>query len=185
MVARLLTDILCSKHQSRQPLLPNNNNHNNRNNRNRNNHSNSNSRPAMVPLDRLPNLPNPLRKSVLNLRSLKSTYLSNSECRLRCRRRRVCHHSRCFRSRRRKRKRVRTRSRLLPNRKCKYMPNCKLKCRFKCKHKVRLRPRSVVYPLVRISRHHTIPGLRRLRQASVSHSKVLPLGLLSLLRTLV
>jgi hypothetical protein len=184
----LFADILSSKHQSRRPLLLNSSNHNrnNRNNRNRNNHSNSNSnsnsKPPMVLLDRLPNPPNPLRKSALNLRSLKSTYLSNSECRLQCRRR-VCHHSRYFKSR--QPKRVRTRSRLLPNRRRKYMPNCKLKCRFKCKHKVPLKPRSIVYPLVHICRHHTIPGLRRPPQALVSHSKLLPLGLLSLLRTLV
>ena len=118
---RLLTDILCSKHQSRQPLLPNNHNRNNHSNRNRN------SKPAMVLLDQLPNRPNPLHKSVLNLRSLKLTSLSNSECRLRCRRRRprACHHSKCFRSRQRERKRVRMRSRLLPSRR--RMPNCKLK----------------------------------------------------------
>ena len=187
---RLLTDNLCSNHQSRQPLLPNNpsnhnHNHNHNNPSNSNRHSSNHSRQAMVLLDQLPKLPNPPPKSALNLQSLKSTSPSNSECRHQCRRRRrACHHNRYSRFRRHKRKRVPTQSR---SRRRKYMPNyrLRLRLRFKRKHKVRLRLRSVVYLLVRTSRHHIIPGQRRLRQVSVSHSKLLPLGLLSLLRMLV
>ena len=138
----------------------------------------------MALLDQLPNLPNPLHKSVLNLRSLKSISLNNSECPLRClRQRRACHHSRCFRFR--QRKCVRMPSLLLLSRRCKYMPNCKLRHRFKHKHKVHLRLFSAVYLLVRTSRHRIIPGQRRLRPVLVSHSKPLPLGLLSRLPTLV
>lgn len=184
---RLLTDIMCSKHQSRQLPLPNNNNSNNNNNRNssnrsHNNRNHSNSRQVTGLLDQLHNLPNLFHKSVPNPRSLKSTSPSNNEYRLRwlLLLPRAYRRSRCFRSR--PRKRARMLSRLSPSRRRKYMLNCKL--RHRLKRKVRRRPPSVVYLLVRTSRHHTIPGQRRPRPASVPYNKLLLLGLLLLLRTL-
>ena len=86
----VLTDAPRSKRQVRQMALRSNHsnqfNSRNRSHLNSSSSSSSNnlSRQVMAAPDQLPSHPNPHHKSVLSLRSLKLTSLSNSECLPRC-----------------------------------------------------------------------------------------------------